>query len=341
MTVKSLMALLLVFAAGIASAAERTPEQTFTYSLLTDDALGDVVMGAKAVERNPGLAPDVLDVVAAVLLERSANPSTSAMELDTSAWLMRALGAGHQARHRAAIEQATKAYQHKKIDKYAEAALEDMTRQDPAPSVGIDLMALRGQLQAERDAMQATNTAVASYALGTPLETVLRDQGYPPRTSRTMKTAGYRYVQVTLRALRLHYPDLGMIDIGNGSASGRSWVVTRFWPKLGDAYTGDYLFEAMALVNGNDRELSDVAHELVTTKVREPQLLDLAEARIRQSMATRFEHEVQGLAYLCRLLGASGDRKYVDVLRKAAEDGADGGLRRHARRGLDELIGSP
>ena len=49
--------------------------------------------------------------------------------------------------------------------------------------------------------------------------------------------------------------------------------------------------------------------------------------------------EVKGLAYLCRLLGASQDRQYVPLLQDVAQQGGDGALRRHAKRGLDQLLG--
>ena len=195
---KSFAALLLLFAAGLAGAAERTREQTFTYSLLTDDAPTFVIMGAKAVSRAPRLAPDVLDVVAARLVERAATPNASRQEIDASAWLIRALGAGRQARHRAAIEQAMAGYQNDKIGKYAEAALAVMTEGDATPAPAIDLAGLRTQLQTERGAMRGgERKAPADVAFGTPLETVLAELGYPDRIGETSRTDGAMMVKIT------------------------------------------------------------------------------------------------------------------------------------------------
>ena len=86
MSMKSLATLLLVLVAGLAGAAERTREQTFTYTMLTNDQLPYVIMAAKAVTRAPTLAPDALDVTAALLAERAATRNTSGQDIDASAW---------------------------------------------------------------------------------------------------------------------------------------------------------------------------------------------------------------------------------------------------------------
>lgn len=336
---KSLLALVLVLAAGVAGASERTREQTFTYTLLTSDDLPYVVMAAKAVSRTPTLAPDVLDVTAALLAERAAARNTSRQDIDASAWLIRALGAGKQARHRSAIEQAVAAYQDDKIGKYAEIALAGMTEGDATPPPAIDLATLRAQLQAEREAMPGSNPSSATGVdFGAPLESVLTQLGYPNGMVKTTRTAGYSYVKITSHAMRFDYDALGMLEIGDGSAAGHVWVVTRFWPKLAD-YTGEYPFEATAVTNGSGREMLDVAMSMESAGVREPQLLDIVANRIRRSMDSGDAAEVKALAYLCRLLGASKDHKHAPLLQEVADKGGDNALRRHAKRGLDELFG--
>lgn len=339
MPIKSLATLLLILVAGLAGATERTREQTFTYSLLTNDAPTYVTMGAKAVTRAPGLAPDALDVVAAVLAERSAAPNTTRNDIDTSAWLIRALGAGKQARHRGVIERAVAVYQNDKIGKYAELALAAMTEGDPAPPPAIDLATLRTQLQGEREGMRGSGRATATgVEPGTPLESVLAELGYPDRVSETRSVAGYMYVKIASQAMRLDYDGLGMVDVGDGTAAGHSWVATRFWPTLA-GYTGDFPFEATAVTHGRGRELLAVATRIESLNVRETQLLDIVANRIRASMGSDESAEVKALAYLCRLLGASKDHKYASLLQDVASNGGDHVLRRHAKRGLDELQG--
>lgn len=334
-----LAASFLLLASGLAGAAERTREQTFTYSLLTDPAPRQLIMGAKAVTRAPALAPDVLDVTAALLVERAAKADLSRQEIDASAWLIRALGAGRQARHRDAIQRTVAAYRNDKIGKYAESALEGMTEGDPTPAPAIDLAALRAQLQAERNAMRGANPGkFPDDGFGTPLETVLAQFGYPERISETSRTDGVMMVKITQHAMRLDYPELGMVDIGDGTAAGHSWIATRFWPRLA-GYTGEHPFEATAVANGEGRELMGVAIGMEGANLREPQLLDIVAERVRRSMGSNESTEVKGLSYLCRLLGASKDRKYAPLLQDVADKGGDNALRRHAKRGLGELLG--
>ena len=57
MSMKSLATLLLVLVAGLAGAAERTREQTFTYTMLTNDQLPYVIMAAKAVTMGTNRLP--------------------------------------------------------------------------------------------------------------------------------------------------------------------------------------------------------------------------------------------------------------------------------------------
>lgn len=337
MTCKPLLALLLLLAAGWAAAAERTREQTFTYSLLTDTDPVLVVMAAKAIVRAPTLAPDALDVTAAVLAERTAAGSASREDIDASAWLIRALGSGRQARHRTAIQQAVAGYRNDKIGKYAEAALEGMVEGDAAPAPAVDLAGLRARLQAERDAMRGSG-AEPGIGMGTPLETVLAELGYPKRISQTSRTDGAMMVKITQHAMRLDFADMGMVDVGDGSAAGHAWIATRYWPLLPD-YTGDHPFEATAVRYGGGRDLLGVAMAMESAGVREPQLLAIVAERVRRSMGSNESAEVKGLAYLCRLLGASQDRQYVPLLQDVAQQGGDGALRRHAKRGLDQLLG--
>lgn len=341
MTLRSFAAVVLLLMAGMAFAETRTREQTFTYTLLTHENRNFVVMGAKAIERNPQLAPDVLDVTAAVLSERLENPSSAADEMDASAWLIRVLGAGGQLRHRPVVEQAISAYRHKKIDKYANLALARMTLGNPSPLVEIDMSTLRQQLQAERDAMRGITPrpSATEIAAGTPLETVLAEYGYPDRNDENIRTAGFMYVRVDSHSVRLHYEGIGMLDIAYGTAPGQTWVVHRFLPSLSDSYAGKHPQEAMALDTGNNRELLETAIGLSRAGVRESELLDIVAGRIQRSMGSRDVYEIKALAHLCRLLGASGDPKYAALLQNVRENGADNALRRHARHGLNELQG--
>ena len=338
MLTRWLITLTLLLSSGLAAAAKRTPEQVFTYSLLTDDYAGRVVVGAKAVERKPDLAPDALDVAAAVLAERAARSTRLEIEVDTSAWLIRALGAGHQARHRGVVERAVAAYQLKKIDRYAEPALLGMTQGDPTPTAGIDLAALRAELQAERESMQGSNRDPDAVGSGESLASVLGKLGYPQSVNVATRRDGHMHVQVTSYVLRLFFEDIGTMDVALGDGSGPTWVVARYNPRLVD-YSGSHPVEASIIANGAGRDLRHTAIHLTRTKVREPQLLDIAAERIRKSMGSSNGDEVDGLAHLCRLLGASGDRKHAPLLQEVAEKGADSGLRRHAKRGLDELLG--
>ena len=335
-----LLGLLLLATAVTASAQGRDADAFLTLSLLTDTDARIVTTAAKAVERMPATEQATRDVVAELLIERSARRVADRDDIEAVAWLMRALGASHDARYRRAVEQAMAAYGRDKLDEHGKQALAAMAGETAEPYVAgtIALPALRAELAAGRKAFVGGGS-IAALPVNATTQTLFATLGYTAELLERVRLHGYGFT-VRVRSLRLLYPFQGMVDIANG---GRGWAVTGIWPDVPNqapAYAGQFADDAALVMNSDSQVLVEFAAQLHERGVREPALLDRLAERLRVSLATPDEAEAAALAHFIHLLADSGDRKYVEVLAATVAGAEVGELRGQAKKSLRQLRGS-
>lgn len=327
----------------LAAAQDRSAGDVFLYSLLTDSNTGLVTTGAKTVARSPTTHASSMDTVAELLVERIEHPVISGPNIDTVAWLMKALGASGSSRYRPLVERAIATYGHDKVSAHGELVLASLTGPAAPEYVAgtVSLARLREELAAERAAIKPGSGDLALIKPGHSLEALLKVMGYPDRIVETVESKG-RMLHIRVRALELQYAGRGAVGMDNEFAAGLGWRVSEVWPDIPlpstlPPYAGDNPVDAALVMTSQPLVLSKLSRRLVRQKVTERALLDIVAERIRISVATKNEFETDALSYFCVLLGNSGDARYADVLRLAADNATASGTRRHAKESLEKL----
>lgn len=337
-----LVFLLLLATAGPVQAEPRSGSKLILHTLLTSENPNFVLMGAKVVERDPAADPFTLDLVAELLDQRTRAHVATGKDLDTAAWLIRALGASKKVRYRAVIENAVTIYAHEKVSTFGKLSLEQLVvPSDSAYRTGdISVDDLRKELESERSALTRSDGDITVIKPADSLDSVIAIMGYPDQLLETVHSKGHLYVKVRVRSLQLHYPGRGFVDIDNHFASDFGWTVSTVWPHIpskSEPYSGPNPDDAALIMTTQPMALRKLARRLVSRRVSDTQLLDRVAERVQILANPGDEYELDALVYLCRLLGASGNNKYIDALNAVSAGGESLGLRQQARFAREKL----
>jgi len=339
---RTLIAVCLFAAAGLANAEPLSGSKLLLRTLLTNENPNFVLMGAKTVQRDPATDQDTLDIVAELLVQRTNAHIATGADLDITSWLIKALGASKSARYRAVIDKAIAAYANEKVTVWGNKSLAELTK--PSESVysagAISLEQVRKQLMDERAALGKGTGSIAAVKAGDSLDTVIAALGYPDELIETVESKGHLYVHIRTRSLQLQYYERGIVDLDNHFVAGTGWTASMVWPDV--PHTAVPLTEAnpgesALIMTSEPMVLQKLARRLLSRKVNETVVLDRVAERVQLSMGSHDENEVNALAYFCRVLGASGNKKYIETLRTVASKAVYGALRRHATNALEQL----
>lgn len=313
------LSIFLILAAGTASAQTSSGSKWLLHSLLTSENPNFVLMGAKAVARDQAADQFTLDVAAELLAQRANAHVASGIDLDTSAWLMKGLGASKNARYRAVIDNAITGYSNEKITTFGNLSLAQLSMPSADVYVAgtISIENLRASLNAERSASGSMPKTFASIKPSDSVDSVIAALGYPDQLLETVEVKGHAWAKLRVRSLQLQYYGLGLVDIDYHFAAGTGWSVSMVWldvPNKAAPYSGAQLADASLIMTSEPMVFRKLAKRLASRRVAETALLDRMAERIKISMNSKDEFEVDALKYFCRLLGASGDKKYVEAL---------------------------
>jgi hypothetical protein len=311
--------LFLLLAAGTASAQTGSGSKWLLHTLLTSENPNFVLMGAKAVARDQAAEQFTLDVAAEVLVQRANAHVSSGIDLDTSAWLMKGLGASENARYRSVIDNAIAAYSNEKITNFGNLSLAQFSKPSTDAYVAgtVSIEGLRASLNAVRSVPGSMPRTFAAIKPSDSVDSVIAALGYPDQLLETVESKGHAWAKLRVRSLQLQYYGLGLVDIDYHFAAGTGWAVSMVWldvPNKAAPYSGTQLADASLIMTSEPMVLRKLAKRLASRHVTEAELLDRMAERIKISMDSKDEFEVDALKYFCRLLGASGDKKYVEAL---------------------------
>jgi hypothetical protein len=234
-------------------------------------------------------------------------------------------------------------YANDKVTKFGELALARLT--NPSTSVyspgTVSLDALRDELKTERAAVVAGSKDMSLLKPGHDFDAIVALMGYPDEIDDVVESHG-RHVRVHVHVIRLHYYGHGQIEIENQFTQNWGWRITEMWldvPNNFGPYTGDVISasDAALIFSTEPMGLRKLAKRLVTDHMTDTAILDRAAERTLFSMASHDEFELDALAYFCRLLGDSGNKKYRDILAKIASNADDQGLKKYAKVGQEKL----
>lgn len=343
MLYRILIAVCLFAAAGFANAEPLSGSKLLLQTLLTDDNPHFVLMGAKVVQRDSAADQGTLDIVAELLVERTVAHAATGADLDTVAWLMKALSASKSARYRAVIEKAIAVYAHEKVTSWGNLSLAELT--EPSESVysagAISLEQVRKQLLDERTALgRGTAANFSAIKAGDSLDTVIPAMGYPDELIEKVASGGWGVVRIRSRSLQLQYYGRGLVHIDNHFVAGKGWTVSVVWPDVptkAAPYSGPRPDDARLIMTTEPMLLRKLAKRLLSQRVTETELLDRAAERIQVLANRKDEFEIDAIALLIRLLAASGDKKYIEALGSVEARSEDSGLAYRAKLAREQL----
>ncbi len=182
------------------------------------------------IDRNP----DVLDVVAEVLLQTYQRPGF--IEVDATSWMCKALGASGDVRYKGVLQQIADKTSERKVRKYAEQSLAMLPQGNAAPYIAgtVDLKKLRaGALQTQEpqrpDATKGVPGEVSfdRITIGMSMDEVFAFIGEP--TATTSRITGKAWAPFyhggdTARMFAL-YKGKGRIVFSNSSRYAPVWRV--------------------------------------------------------------------------------------------------------------------
>lgn len=94
--------------------------------MLTQNNNRSIKQGAQSIYKTSKFTPEVLDVAAEVLLQRY--PRAGRYDVDTLSWLCKTIGRSGNNRYYSALQEVAKRTTHKKLRKYAKAAIKQVGR---------------------------------------------------------------------------------------------------------------------------------------------------------------------------------------------------------------------
>lgn|GEM_PF-5914351 len=305
--------------------------------LLTADDPSRIKLGAQWLEKDSQYANKFGDVAALPLWEFSEG--TRSLDPDTIAWLARVLGNTQSRRYRSLLEKVAHANPGK-IANYANESIGKLTVDAPEFVPTVSKRAeIREALRLEQEAAPLKDGSAVNLHTGMWIEEVFQELGYPGdistvRRSRRAPFVGHIYVD----NLFLVYDDKGTVEFDHDRGD---WYVTAVKPRLvmrsGGAATDDIV---QGILSPDEAVFREVARRASQMGVSDPAALEAAASRLRRDMQTDDDKLADGLAYLCVIIGNTGDASYRELLAQVSGNAQRSRLRKHAARALEKLAAS-
>ena len=323
------LALPAILLSTCANAAFEGPDHTLASLLLGEKA--DLKFAAEVLGREPGAATGIHDL-AAELMWRGCVDDDPTVGSGTQLQLAVALGNTRDTRYWDTLEDCEAEARNDKVAAAARQAVDRLPGGAHVPQFvpgKMDLEAVRAALAASvaRDAARRAAGGLAGLAIGQPMAAVYARYGLPDTVEA---------VSIDVKGILATYANAGTITFQSAPASRGAWTVAAIAPAVAGAAGTRVAQVRQWLANAEPRRYKKIAKELIARQERDRAVLDeVARAIDRGRHAD--DREADGYAWLCRVLGASGDGRYWEFLDDLAETAASSKLRGHAGSEADRL----
>lgn len=334
--------LLLWGGPGLADQPLWTEREAIFVRLLQSPDTVDVKLAAKSLNRNPRFTPEMTDLAAEALWASSTGEGAE-LDVDTQAWLAKALGSFGSQRYLDVLQQVSEKLANEKFDKHLVAVRELLTEPAPAYVPGAMREALKQPPAVTGLPPRCDVAAFVTLAGKQTLDQVLALCGRPTVVTSTLSAGIQETYAWALPArlgghhLLLDYRDVGAVLFSHTEGD---WLVAQRYPRRhadGSEYT--------TIDRARDdlrHQLSRAVFEAARTLVRE-QAYDLktlelaANYLMHHSDARHARSSVHAQTHLCRLLGESENPRYEAFLAQIGEKAGHRAVQRHCRKHADEV----
>ena len=319
-------------------------EHSYAELLLSKRAT-EVKLGAKGLYNDAANNLELVDI-AAFALWQSQQSQQSGLRLDddTKAWLIRAIAESESSRYEALVASFLEGGSSKKVLKYAKPALRKLKSGSEAKfsSEDVNVQEIESNLEAVKEKTRhlLTRGKFREIESGDPVGLVYETLGYPHKATVTFESRHRPWVgRVSTMLFQLDYGEYGAI-VFDRSSSSEGWFVHRIKPYL------NYYSESPEDVSRNIREslliadpsgLRYTAKRLYSMDIKDQETLDAVATRIWVEKDAKGKELADGLAWLCKVLGRSGDSRYFQFLKTVSKEASSSKLKRHAKKALKLL----
>lgn len=346
----------IVIPSGLFAAPAPAVDHTFSTLLLSQNSVW-VKSLARSIHANPGHAEQVTDVAAEVLAQSC--DKKIGLDIDTQAWVAKALGATQKQRYEAVIRRCIDQVGGK-FERHADKALDQLSVAGPSYTAGtVDIAALRGQLasQAAADQRDLPKSLLNEVTVGSDMKDVYQRFGLPDQVkmatgvasySSSAKVSGWAPVGVRwgargAAAARDAAPRIiaaydGFATVQFMQPAHGQWVVESLtgWG-MEAAPTGPNAHLISGINAGSAPIFKSTIVDMYKRSVFDQDLLDRVAKRLSINKGNGEAQMIDALSWACKLLGLSSNARYRSVLKDVAENGYHRKLRKYANRGLDDL----
>lgn len=306
----------------------------------------DVRLAAKSLHRRGGGNPSTMDLLAEVVW--TACSGRRAMHPDALSWSAKALGTTGQARYATLLDDCLTRVENKNTLSHLQEARARLTGSATSPFAGgtVDLGQARDRLARRADAVASESLARQFKELrgGRTLEDVYAEFGRPTDV-KGVSVPGRRIghgvvkVRVSWDMIVFVYPGLGEVLFSYDDEK-KDWRLAEAKGAFGQIWvhgTGRFGTLDDQITEGDTGDLRDAVKRLRKHGRIEPTTFDRIADRIYRSHTVEDDDLADTVAWLCRILGTSGDGRYRKLLDEVSDAAVEKAVRKHAGKAADDL----
>lgn len=320
-----------------------------TYAwLLTADDPGRIKLGAKSLESTA--TPDIklADLAAKVIWEYTQGQRN--LDPDTIAWLARAIATTKSKRYFELLRNLASAHPGKIADYATAAAASLSTPGDAFNPEDVKLGETRSALVSTIQSAMPTPTSLYELTTGAWIEDVFTKLGYPQDVAVVMRSRRAPAIgHVSVANMLLDFGDKGVVELNHDQ---NEWYVEKISPRVlprrsVDANAGEerYYIDLNELRHGisnaDPKLMRTAAMQAYRLGIADKTFLDLAAWRLNTDMTSEDASMVDGLAYLCQILGNSANPSYRDLVTQVSRQAKSKKLRKFAAVALKHFTDVP
>jgi len=338
--------------ANAALPRESTGREHSEIMLLLSQSDFEVRLAAKSIYRL-GSNRDILDLLAEVTW--TACSGNRKMNPDTLSWLAKALGNTKQTRYAGILDYCLANVAGKSTIKHLKLARDRLegTTTDSFEGGKTDLEQIHTRLMKKGEATSVNKVAnlFPEVRKGQSLDEVFSALGAPDGVSGVSVTngrAGHSFVKVRTSddMIAFMYNGMGTIRFVFDDASARyNWLLADassdkglIWKPLdGKFVTLNDLVNRDLITSGDAAELREIIYHLRKQESIERDILDRVADRVYRSRLESGGEMADALAWLCKILGKSGDGRYKQILSEVSNTAVNEKLRKYAGKAANNL----
>ncbi|WP_341502697.1 HEAT repeat domain-containing protein [Gallaecimonas sp. GXIMD4217] len=331
-----LAALLLSFTV---TAAPATPKSTVYELLLLSQERNDIKLGAKALNHEPGQPRQTWDLAAAVFASLGEHDREE--DSDTRAWLAKALGRSGQPRYLPVLVRALQKTEHGNIKKHVKRAIRQLKKGDLSQEAfearSVDIQGRRDSLNRQLTPLRASSSSFDSIVSDASLAEVLQTLGLPNGAQDAMEVKFRPFIgNQRFQQLQINYVGIGTLRFRYDN---NRWRLLEKMSQVDvDLAVSDGLkVMASRLMGRNADEVRNVAKEMYRQQLFDEGLLDLVGQRIWMDLDAKDKLTADAMAWLCKVLGHSGNGRYKQFLEKVAAQSSNRKITRYAANAAQNL----